>query len=370
MPALSRPIRRHALLLCVPFILAGCVAPTSTKTTSSTGTDTTNTASTAAAESSAPALPKVTLVSGGDVANLDVIKPGAFEGAQKVLVAGFKVGFVQSKGDSARAGGGLTGGAFGGKSTALMDMEGVDPTLMQTLTDKAYEHFMGQLDKAGFEVVPRSALYDLDSFKKVKRYPFPYEVDNSGWFSDYGVSTYYIPTVLGGDAPIWQGEINGVTGGIGFSNPAYATSEFAEESDIKILTVKYLIDFAYTDAYGDSFWSSSSKIDVGQAVYVTPGATMGFVGGWGTAFNSQIGNLSLKESIIASNQVGSLEDVTTSTEKAVELLSNVVGVLGGMGTNKSRKYRLVADPVEYEKAAEEVAFNLNSNFIQKMIDLR
>jgi hypothetical protein len=359
---------RLIFLFGLSFMLMACVAPTTTKSSASTSSVTTE-AGSLETETEADR-PKVTLIESTEMAEIDVIKSGAFEGAQKVLVAGFKVGFVQSKGDSARAGGGLTGGAFGGKSTALMDMEGVDPSVMQALTDKAYKHFITQLATAGFEIVPRSALFELDSFKKVKQYPFPYEVDNSGWFSDYGVSTYFIPSEMGSGAPIWQGEINGVTGGIGFSNPAHATSEFAEENNIKILTVKYLIDFAYTDAFGDSFWSSSSKIDVGQAVYVTPGATMGFIGGWGSTFNSKIGSLSLKESIIASNQVGALEEVTSTTEKTVELLSNVVGVFAGMGTNKSRKYRLSANSNEYEKAAQEVSYKMNNSFIQTMNDLR
>jgi hypothetical protein len=356
-------VKKYVFAVTLSFILAGCVA---------TGPQSKpqNTATEESAVEISPSKQSVDLINETQKVSIDVSKAAAFENAQKVLVAGFKVGFVQSKGDSVKAGGGLMGGGFGGKSTAFMRMEGVDKALMQTVTDESYKQFVMQLEAAGYEVIDKGLLFNTPEFKKVKTYSFPYEVDNSGWFSDHGVSTYFSPSTYGNEVPVWAGELNGVTGGIGFSNPASATAEFAEANNIKVINVIYLIDFAYTTGKGDSFWSSSSSIDANHAVYVTPGAQLSFNGGWGGTFSNKVGSMRLEESVIATNSVGTLEDVTTTTERTVEIVTNALTLLSGMGSNITKKYLLEAEPSEYVKAAEEVAFRLNSNFVQKMADLR
>ena len=72
----------------------------------------------------------------------------------------------------------------------------------------------------------------------------------------------------------------------------------------------------------------------------------------------------------AKASVGELKEVTSTTEKAVEMAINVISVLGETGTNKTTKYQLTADKTAYRQAAIEVAEKTNNNFIQKMIDLQ
>lgn len=41
---------------------------------------------------------------------------------------------------------------------------------------------------------------------------------------------------------------------------------------------------------------------------------------------------------------GTFEDTTGGTAKTVATISNIIGVLGGVGTSKSRKYTMTANP--------------------------
>ena len=75
--------------------------------------------------------------------------PAAFKNANNVVIGSFLVGFATYKTDSAKAGGGLTGNGFGGKSTAKSTLNGISDATMQAITDKAYNDFVASLKAKG-----------------------------------------------------------------------------------------------------------------------------------------------------------------------------------------------------------------------------
>lgn len=299
----------------------------------------------------------------------DVSTGAAFSGTDKVIIASFKVGFVESKRDSVQAGGGLTGSAFGGKSTALMKMEGLSAATMQKVTDAAYQQFKEKLSAQGYTLVDHSQLFNYQKFKQVNRYDMPMKIDNSGLLSDYGVSHYFSPKALGSNAPIYPGEIPGETGGFGWSNPGSVTSEYAAESGIRVLNVAYVIDFAYTDSYG-GWHTNSSSISVGKLMSIVPGAKMTIIGGHAGTFSKAIGSVRTEEGLVSEADIGELADSTSDTNKAVQMATNVIGILGGIGSNSSREYTLNVDEAKFQTEATSLAQKMNNNFINKMVQLR
>ncbi len=299
----------------------------------------------------------------------DVTTGAAFSGAEKVLIASFKVGFVESKKDSVQAGGGLTGSAYGGKSTALMKMEGLSSATMQKITDAAYQQFKQKLIAQGYELVDHSQLYDQPKFKQVKRYDMPLKADNSGFLSNYGVSHYYSPSALGHNAPIYMGEIPGETGGFGWSNPGTVTSEYAATSGVRVLNVSYAIDFAYTNSYG-GWHTNSSSISVGKLISIVPGAQMTIIGGHAGTFSKAIGSVRTEEGLVSEADIGELIDSTSETNKAVQMATNVIGILGGIGSNSQREYTLTVDETKFQNEATSLAVKMNDNFINKMVQLK
>lgn len=303
-----------------------------------------------------------------EAADIEVNTPKAFAGTQKVVVASFKVGFVDSKSAAVKAGGGLMGNGFGGKSTARLKLEGVDAATRQALTEQAYQEFVALLQQQGYTLVDPAGLQGFKGYEKVNRFDFPFKADNSGLLSDYGVTWYHTPASFG-RAPIFLGEIQGETGGFGFSNPMAVSAEYAKAAGVKVLNVAYVVDFANTDSYGGRFTSTSS-IGVGQGMTLVPGAVLGLTGGWGGTFSSETGSLRTGQPLSSALKFGSVEDATSDAYKTVQTVTNVIGVLGGVGSNISRDYVVRADAAQYRQAAADVLRQGNQAFVSKMAALR
>ena len=157
---------------------------------------------------------------------IEVSSGKSFAGAKQVVIGSFKVGFNDSKKLQKKASGGFMSGGFGGKSTGLVKLDGISPSVMQAITDQAYNDFVKDLKANGYDVVARSTLTSSDAFDGIKLHDFPYVDDSSGMLSSYGTATYYSPSAIGSKQPIFFGEIEGATGGFGnFSNPSINAAE-------------------------------------------------------------------------------------------------------------------------------------------------
>lgn len=334
------------------FLLTGCITPNS-----------------ATQSAMAPDRASGGFLGLSEAEDVSVQTAEAFKGTNQVVIGSFKVGFVESKADKAKAGGGLMGNGFGGKSTAKLKIENLDAATKQQITDAAYSDFVQKLEAQGYKVVERSALVNNEAFAGAKIYDAPVQQDNSGILSDYGMTSYYAPSEFGGKTPVFPGEIIGESGGFAFANPMMGAAKFAEATGIRVLNVSYVMDFANASKHGGSFTSSSS-VNVGQGLSVVPGAVLGITGGQGGTFSTAMGSIRTGQPIYSTEEFGTIADTTTDTHKGVEMATNVIGMLGGIGTNISREYVVQADPVRYQTIATQLASNVNNTFVTTMVASR
>jgi hypothetical protein len=292
----------------------------------------------------------------------------AFKGTEKVTIGSFLVGFAVIKTDSSKAGGGLMGSGFGGRSTAKSTLNGIDDATMQYITDQAYKQFVADLKARGFTVVDRSGLLANKSFAESKTYTNPHE-ETSGIFGTNSQTKYFAPSSF--DAMrIFMGDIQGVTGGFGFSNPAIGAMEYAKESGVKVLNVTYVIDFANADSYG-SWATRSSSVKVGQGITVVPEfSRVGLTGGDAGSFSSANGNIRLGQPISSVREFATVESANSDAYKAAEVAVNVIGVLGGVGSNSTREFEFSARPKDYKEGAMDAIEQANVKFIDTMASLK
>ena len=303
----------------------------------------------------------------GEVVKVDT--PAAFKETKDVVIGGFTVGFDVDKTDSVKAGGGLMGSGFGGKSVAKSKLTGVSDSVMQQITDAAYKDFVSKLKAQGYTVVDRAQLMADAKFKDTKTYPSPYE-DTAGGALGGGTKTkYFAPSSFGG-LKVFLGDIQGVTGGIGFSNPGSAAAEYAKSAGVAVIHASFKVDFANSEKYG-GFHTQSSSISVDQGVAVNPVFTrLGIIKGWGGTFSKEIGVMTLNHTLTSDKQFAQISDVTSGAYKATQVVTNVVGVLGGIGSNNSTLYEFKANPQAFKEAASEALEEASGVFVTKMVNLK
>lgn len=299
---------------------------------------------------------------------VEVQTEAAFKERRKVVIGGFKVGFNDSKRMANKAGGGLMGGGFGGKSTGLVKLEGVTDTERQAITDAAYKDFVAALEAQGYTVVPRSELTADKDFAGAKSYSFPYAVDDSGFLSEYGTATYYSPAAIGAEQPVFAGDIAGMTGGFGFSNPAVAAAKYGEQTGIAVLNVSYLVDFAGAGGHGGKF-SATSSLKVGQLLSVDQGR-LGLTAGQMGTFSTAVGAMTLGQPVPSAQEFATIEETSTGADKGIETATNIASALLGGGTNQTRKFVYRADAGKFKVAAIDALKDANGRFVGKMVALR
>lgn len=293
----------------------------------------------------------------------------AFKGVEEVVVGGFSVAFDVSTTDSAKAGGGLMGSGFGGKSSAKSKLTGVSDAVMQQITDAAYNDFVAELKAKGYKVADRSAFIKSDDLKDTKVYANPTEDTQGGMLGGGNTTKYFAPSSFGG-LRLFQMEIPGTMGGLGFSNAAVGAANYAQKTGKKVVSATYKVDFANAESYGGTF-TSSSNVSVGQGLTVVPEYTkIGIVGGQGGTFSTNIGSIKLGQPITSDKEFAKVEDSTTDTDKAVQVATNVVGLLGGVGTNASRKFEFKARPDAYKAATLDSLKKANDALVGKMKELK
>lgn len=285
----------------------------------------------------------------------------AFSGVNKIVVGAFKVGFITAKEEQEKAGTGM-----GGRSSAVMQLQGLTPAVMQEITDKAYSDLLTQLKADGYEVVDRAQLTSSAEFAKATHEPSPLTEESSFFGSDNDV-TYVAPKDIG-QLYFFLGD-TGPSGGFGFDNPTTAASTFADKTKLPVLSVFYTLDFSSKNGSGGSF-ASTSALEVGQALSIIPGSGINLLGGASGTFSTANGSIKLGQAITSPDAFGEIEMTTSDTMKVLETASNVAGVLLGAGTNQSRDFVLKADPAKYSSGATSILNKANADLLSRMKGLR
>lgn len=290
----------------------------------------------------------------------------AFKSVSEVVIASFKVGFIDKKTDSAQARGFLGGGGLGGRSSAEMELKGTNDAIKQQVTEAAYKDFVSQLKNKGYKVLPSKEILEDKEFADTKTYDTPYLDDNDSLLVSGSVTKYFQPKELG-KIKFFAGESTAATGGFAFDNPAMAATNFAEKTGKKVLHVVYVIDFSNADA-NNGFGTSS--INVGQGLSVAPASKLGLIGGQGGTFSSKNGSLTLGQPVFSTKSYGTIEGTSSDAYKVAETSLNLISAYMGGGTNQKRSFSIKADPVKYKAIATEILKDTNGGIVSKMAGLK
>lgn len=344
-------LKKALMISCATLVLAGCGGPGATQSVTKAGEH------------------KSGFMGLSTTDTVTVETAQAFKGVEEVILGSFVVGFATKKTDSAKAGGGLFGNGFGGKSTAECDLTGVDDETMQQITEAVYADFKKGMAAKGIKIVSRDALAEHETFKGVSTLKTPHEESQGGLFGTNSVTKYFAPADV---SPIYpfMGTIAGVMGGFGFSNPSVAAATYADKTKQKILHAVFVVDFANSEKYG-GWATSTSNVSVGQGLSVIPQVSkIAIIGGSSGTFSTNSGNVALGQPTMSEKPFADVTDATGEGEKALEVAANVVGLIGGVGTNKKRSFEFKARPDDFKAAAIDAISQANTLLINKIGELK
>jgi hypothetical protein len=284
-----------------------------------------------------------------------VKNPAALAGMRQAVIGSFAVGFLTERVDRARAGGGLMGGGFGGKSTARSYLAGLTEADFKDATEAAYAAFTERLAALGIALIDRQALVAAYG-SKVKPLPNGEERNLITGRDDKAKARLFSPAALGDPVVLqeWLGIMTGGSFDFSFNmsvvNASMNAKSYAKSSGHAVINALLLVDFADADSYGGWF-RNSSAVKVKSSLAAFPDASQLTV----FAPGGKAGSVVLKEPVAMGGDYGTFADTTGGTAKTLETVSNVIGFLGGVGTNKSRKYTMTADPQRWREGVAGVS---------------
>lgn len=290
--------------------------------------------------------------------DLQVETAGAFKDKKEVVIGSFQISFLEEKKASKKAGGGLMGNGFGGKSSAHLELTGLDTARFQAITEAAYADFVKKLQAAGYSVTDRTALANHEDFKGVSSEASP-QREESSFFGSSVTQTTVAPKAID----------RIYAGGFGFSNSLTGAAVVAEKTKVPVLFVTYTVDFANAGGHGGA-WTMTSSVEVGQGISVPPGGGVTIVGGHMGTFSSAVGSVKLGQPVYSKTTFGEVVGTTSDAAVGLEAAVNVIGALGGVGTNQSRSFEVKANPAKYSEVTTKVLGDANSKLVDKMAALR
>lgn len=286
----------------------------------------------------------------------------ALANVENVSIASFAVAFLTDRVDRARAGGGLMGSGFGGRSTARSALAGLTDADFQRATDAAYADFVQQLTAAGYTVADHAPLAAALTEAGGRPLENGAEHDIILGRDSNADARIFAPT--GWSGPLMPREWLGMVtaGGFSFNRSAILTStagqSYARANNQAVISVLYVVDFANAETYGGWF-RNSSAVSVQAGLATVPDATQFIL----YAPNGRVVTATLREPIAVGGDFGVFADATTSGQRTAETVANVIGVIGGVGTNRTRRYTMTADPERWGAGVDELTASATTSFL-------
>ena len=286
---------------------------------------------------------------------------GALNGVSQAVIGGFVVAFLTDRTDTSRAGGGLFGGGFGGRSTARSALEGVSDADFQAATDAAYADFVRQVADAGYQLADRSAW--LQAMTRSQPDENGREQGLIMARDSRAAARLFSPSALGG--PMISRESLGHLMGRGMGQNASAihmsanSQTFARDTGQAVFNAFYVVDFANAETYGGWFRNSSAvSVQAGLALVPDLSMLVAF------APNRRIVTATLKDPVAVGGDFGTFAETTGGGHRAAEIAANVIGILGGVGTNSSKRFTMQANRERWTAGVGELAASANGLFLR------
>lgn len=284
-----------------------------------------------------------------------------FAGMQQVVIGSFHVAFVHEKTDKAFSG---RVASFGGSSIAKSKLAGLTTAEFQAVTDAAHADFTARLTAAGYTVADRSTYVSFPDVASQRYVPSGAEGTVQADKNEKAKALFFAPTAFGSTG-IAAGSITGGTfGAFGQMGPAMARGKFAYAKKIPVIDVRYVIDYAEAKFRGGAFsFGSSVKLTAQLAVVETLSTVT-------VTTERGLGTMTLQQAVAVDGNFGELRDTTTGGQKVEQALGNVIGFLGGIGTQSRKFFTFTAIPDAYRDGAADAASRTNATMVTRMASMR
>jgi hypothetical protein len=298
-----------------------------------------------------------------------VTSPKNIKGTQKVVIGQFTMGFLIERKDSAKAGGGMLGSGYGGRSTVRSTLAGYSPGDLQAIADAAHDDLVAKLVAAGFEVVDRAGLAAHPAYAKSKAEPGPKEMTTITGRDDKA-NVLFVSSSQTAPLRLVAGDV--VAGGLSAmgmimngTQVVGGASTFAKDTGANVINVIYYVDFADSDEYGGWFRNSSAVSVKGSLALLPDQSKLSVIGP-----NYKSASLALADPVALGGDFFDKADSMRGGEKTMNAIGNAIGMLGGVGTNSSKKFTFTARPGTYVPGAKQAAFDANEVLVARLAALR
>lgn len=306
--------------------------------------------------------------------NGDSTKEGSYDmftDQPHLVVGGFRVAFVVQAESSAYTRGAYLGGGqetSGVSVSATLQLQGVTPQQLQTLTDLAYQDFLKRLASTGRKVIPHEQIAADPNFRKVN-----FANKTQGFYSTESNGRKYLVFTPNG-IPLFfhQGEPLGDQGAFGWGNRG-KVGEFGYQRHAVVLNPMLVIDFARTQSSGTSNgWlrndANASATPLLALAGNTGGASTSLTGVARTTPISTTAiahNIYLKKPITLDGQFGRVVTLDHSNNRALVGSMALLGLHAGP-VRDTRMQALEADAGQYQLMAMRLLKTANAAFTQRI----
>lgn len=169
--------------------------------------------------------------------------------SNRVIVAGFRVGFVVRDSVTASVAAGYQFGGThtsGARSKTAVELAGVDEATLQSITEQLYQDFLADLKASGREVLTWAEAKGTEGYGRLDTTPAPYTKESK--FLQDRVLSVYTPAEL----PLWweHGNQLGDKGAFALGNWK-AAGAMSVDLDAVVLVPTFLISFAELESSGN-----------------------------------------------------------------------------------------------------------------------
>jgi hypothetical protein len=298
-----------------------------------------------------------------------VTSPNVIKGTSRVTIGQFTIGFLIERKDSTKAGGGLMGSGYGGRSTVRSTLSGYTQEELQQITDAAYLDFVAQLTAAGFTVDDRAGLAAYPALARIAGEPGPKEMtaitgrdDKAKVLFVSASQTAPLRILIGDIAASGFGAMGVIMSGAQVNG---AFTNYAKDNDTRILNVVYYLDFAKSEEYGGWFRSSSAVSVSGGLAMMADQSKLSLIAG-----NYKSATIALAQPVAVGGDFFEKQDAMSGGEKTSNAIGNAIGLLGGVGTNSSQKFTFTPRPGAYSAGAQQLTTEANQVLVGKLATLR
>lgn len=279
-------------------------------------------------------------------------------GENKVLLGDFRIKFITFDKSSSKSESPMFSSDSGyAKSTLRAELVGVSESVMQEITDTAYQDFISQLKSAGYTIENEKTLSSNSLWNDIDTEDGPIKVESSFelWTGGSEESTTLPPS---GKSLL---EFS-----MGNTMP-YNVYAAADDIGMPIVNVNYTVHFVYfgsetdyksnahTDIKGAEY---SAEVSLGQGIQVITGSNVEFARGLTSTFNQPNATISIGAPVVVPGAYGTNEDVTSGLQQFANAFSSIVGFFSG-GSQSAKEINITADPDIYATHAKKALIGAN-----------